>query len=296
MSKTIDPTDVQVIGPYNDRWRFPKSGEHDRVHDPRGDLFRDEGSGVDRVPPVPERVWGGKWCRVASFKWASGDHQVHLESRSATWTLNHLARAPSCHGKRHLILGDAMTVILSRAKGRGGSLGLCRALRRSTALVLAANLRPAWRWLPSEGDAADPASRGRRGLSAAAWRPLAYRRNGDAPPRNGGAPSGGRFPLGEGLLETADDLIRGCPADDGLGDLADDLRFHGPRPRSRRPTAAPAAAPDRPRPAAAGAGGREGRNYRNGGQRDGGHRCLPALLEMSPSDPKPHAENEASSF
>ena len=38
------------------------------------------------------------------------------------------------------------------------------------------------------------------------------------------------------------------------------------------------------------------RNYRNGGQRDGGYRCLPALLEMSPSDPKPHTENEASSF
>ena len=31
--------------------------------------------------------------------------------------------------------------------------------------------------------------------------------------------------------------------------------------------------------------------YRNGGQRDGGYRCLPALLEMSPSDPKPHTEN-----
>ena len=34
-----------------------------------------------------------------------------------------------------------------------------------------------------------------------------------------------------------------------------------------------------------------GRNYRNGGQHDGGYRCLPALLEMSPSNPKPHTEN-----
>ena len=44
----------------------------------------DDSKGL-KVPPVPKRVWGGVWCRVASFPWGSGDHQVHLEARAAGW-------------------------------------------------------------------------------------------------------------------------------------------------------------------------------------------------------------------
>ncbi|CAK0821614.1 unnamed protein product [Prorocentrum cordatum] len=121
---------------------------------------------------------------------------------------SNLDRTSSSHSKRHLILGDAMTVILSRTKGRGASFGLCRALRRSAALVLAANLRPAWRWLPSEWNAADAASRKRRSTCAGGWSPR--------------------------------DLVRGHGVDDGRDELAGDLRFHGRVPTARRAAHPPA--------------------------------------------------------
>ena len=80
-------------------------------------------------------------------------------------------------------------------------------------------------------------------------------------------------------------------------------------PPSSPTTSAPAAAPREVRAGRRGRA-REGpdsprgwalrrrvtRTYRNGGQRGGGYRCLPALLELSPSDPRPHTENEASSL
>ncbi|CAK0812663.1 unnamed protein product, partial [Prorocentrum cordatum] len=103
-----------------------------------------------------------------------------MSLRSAWWLRMAFCTWPAWGGlageRRHLILGDAMTVIRSRAKGRGGSLGLCRALRRSAAPVLAANLHPAWHWVPSERGAADAASRAARPRAAPAARaPLARR-------------------------------------------------------------------------------------------------------------------------
>ncbi|CAK0904200.1 unnamed protein product, partial [Prorocentrum cordatum] len=122
---------------------------------------------------VAARELGAPWCSRArvfdASEWGCGVMSKTIDTRDVQIIGSYSDRTSSFHSKRHLILGDAMAVILSRTNGRGASSGLCRALRRSAAFALAANLYPAWRWLPAEWGAADAASRGRRSTCAGDW-------------------------------------------------------------------------------------------------------------------------------
>eukprot|EP00972_Heterocapsa_arctica_P065893 9723637-Heterocapsa_arctica.AAC.1 len=61
--------------------------------------------------------------------------------------------------KRHLALGDSMTAILALQKGRASHFGLLSICRRQLALCVAGDGQPYWRWLASELNPADWASR-----------------------------------------------------------------------------------------------------------------------------------------
>ena len=60
---------------------------------------------------------------------------------------------------KHFILGDALSVTLSLSKGRSSKPSMTQACRQVAALVLACNIFPHYRWVPSERNGADPISR-----------------------------------------------------------------------------------------------------------------------------------------
>ena len=161
VQKRCSPAEIREAGKYNDRWRFSRAGESACASPARRDLDLDDDclSGV-RVPPISKRLWGGQFRRIASFPWDRSEHQTLLEGRSAVWVAKHLTRSVANFGRKHLLLGDALAIILTASKGRSSRPGMCRVSRQWAAYILAAQLYPAWRWLPSERNAGDSASRG----------------------------------------------------------------------------------------------------------------------------------------
>ena len=77
------------------------------------------------------------------------------------------ARAVREHGMRILGLTDSMTCALALSKGRSSSSALNRVCRQVTATSLAAGISMHWRWIPSEWNPADRASRQLSGIGAA---------------------------------------------------------------------------------------------------------------------------------
>lgn len=72
-------------------------------------------------------------------------------------------------GKRHVHLGDNLGLVLAAEKGRSNAFGLLRVCRRLCALVLASDCSLSYRWIPSELNVADHASR--------QWEPLRLARD-----------------------------------------------------------------------------------------------------------------------
>ena len=80
-------------------------------------------------PDVPKLIWGGCWSRVIFKMWAVSEPQCILEARAAIFTLKRLCRCIGNVSQHHLILGDAMVVVLTLTKGRSSSpvlLSICR--------------------------------------------------------------------------------------------------------------------------------------------------------------------------
>ncbi|CAK0796309.1 unnamed protein product, partial [Prorocentrum cordatum] len=85
-------------------------------------------------------------CELGAIKYAgqysdrpwnvSGDHVI-LEARAGAWALRHILRDSRAIGRRHLVLSDAMAVVLGVAKGRSSSRAMGRCLRQWAALCLA---------------------------------------------------------------------------------------------------------------------------------------------------------------
>lgn len=95
-------------------------------------------------------------------------------------TVRHICRNVEASGKRHLVLSDAMSVVLAGSKGRSNSAILARRMQKIAALCLAASLQIAWRWVPSEQNAGDRASRNRPGVWGEAVAPRVCENHGPA--------------------------------------------------------------------------------------------------------------------
>ncbi|CAK0817286.1 unnamed protein product [Prorocentrum cordatum] len=109
---------------------------------------------------VPASLVERGWAVAYAGRWRGvPGPQVHLEARARTWTVRHVARDCSLHNSRVLLLGDNMSVILARAKGRSSTPAMNFQCRLSSAIALAVGLKPYDRWAPSELNALDAASR-----------------------------------------------------------------------------------------------------------------------------------------
>ena len=88
-----------------------------------------------RVPSVPATVWSGQWKRIVSKKIRHRiEHQVHRWSEAGVMTVRHICRNVEASGKRHLVLSDAMSVVLAGSKGRSNSAILARKMQKIAAL------------------------------------------------------------------------------------------------------------------------------------------------------------------
>ena len=73
--------------------------------------------------------------------------------------IRHKLRSASEFGRHHLHLNDNTGAVLLCSKGRSGTFGMLRISRRIAALVLAADISFHCRWIPSELNHSDKASR-----------------------------------------------------------------------------------------------------------------------------------------
>ncbi|CAK0804177.1 unnamed protein product, partial [Prorocentrum cordatum] len=136
-----------------------------------------DGPEVSDVDPsfeeVPPDIWRDHWHPVLSVPWRRPAPQVILEARSGVMALKHKLRSKRSFRKAHVMLNDAMAPILALAKGRSSAPALLAVCRQVACLLLASGSAAHWRWLPSEFNSADPASRNRPGARRPAAAPAA---------------------------------------------------------------------------------------------------------------------------
>jgi hypothetical protein len=121
---------------------------------------RKKGSRV-RAPPL-SGVWlpVSRWHCTYFGKWRETEHTNIQELRALVGLLRHLARSTSWWCSRVLILVDSMVALGSLAKGRSSSPPLLRLCRQAAAVIMAMDIRPMLRYIPSEVNPADGPSRG----------------------------------------------------------------------------------------------------------------------------------------
>ena len=100
-------------------------------------------------------IWKLGWA--SRFKHAEPVHL--LEGRGTLSAVKHVTRDSRRHGRRVLVLGDSMCCTLAFSKGRCTSHPLLQLCRRVAAEVLATGTRFCFRWIPSESNRLDKASR-----------------------------------------------------------------------------------------------------------------------------------------
>ena len=177
---------VRALGRQNERWRFKTAdAEHSRPRDAVAAALASAGGGEEdvvlaRAPrgpehdgcwpvgpfdEVPEEVWRATdWKRLVSRPWRKqGDAQVTAEGRGMVCTVKNISRTFANRHCRHVIIGDSMAPLLSFIKGRSSRPAQLRHCRQVCSYALACSLYLSWRWVCSECNVADRASRGRAG-------------------------------------------------------------------------------------------------------------------------------------
>ena len=250
VSTTIDESEARELGQYSERWRFSRREE--MCYAPRDDvlftqaveaknLVPDLRNLVDRVkvPAVPEYIWKRSWKLVCSAPWRRPESQAILEGRAAVVSLKHLVRSENNFGKRLVMLGDALGSLLALSKGRSSAPGMLRVTRQAAALVLASACYVSYRWLPSDHNPADGASRRGLGKGHADWPPKDGTPSKPSPTlARSAANTVGDYFVGYSASETTDALdkyarpVHSCetPANGREPDTTDDRR---PRPTRR---------------------------------------------------------------
>lgn len=114
----------------------------------------------DEFPEIEaELMKSDQWHDVFSVRMAYPEHITLLEGRGIVAALRHKLRSSSECGLHHMHLNDNMSAVLLCSKGRSGSYGMLRVSRRIAALCLACDVVLHCRWIPSELNVSDRASR-----------------------------------------------------------------------------------------------------------------------------------------
>ena len=179
--------EVAALGGWDDRWRFAFDGPvrprdallSDQLPEGsfvRGDFLSDPDTVlsstrwgdwqppalVESFPEVPTSLLSAsRWQVAKAGPWRYCEPIHRLEGRALCLAVRRLARRCSCHGGRHVLLGDNLGLVLAMQKGRAHDFRFLMVVRRVQMIALAAGLRLAHRWIPSERNPADAASRGR---------------------------------------------------------------------------------------------------------------------------------------
>ncbi|CAK0874266.1 unnamed protein product, partial [Prorocentrum cordatum] len=115
---------------------------------------------VSEFPEVSSRALAeATWSVVGCGRWGRREAIHCLAAASVCWAARRIAKRARRRGRRHLVLGDNMSVTLALAKGRAAHHRLLLACRAIFAVSVAADIRLHRRWLPSEWDPSDQASR-----------------------------------------------------------------------------------------------------------------------------------------
>ena len=100
------------------------------------------------------------WRFVHASQWSTFSHITNGEIRAAAFSVKHRLRSISFFNCRHVIISDSMASILCLTKGRTSAPSMLRSTRLIAGLSLATGATVRWRWIPSELNPADAASRG----------------------------------------------------------------------------------------------------------------------------------------
>ena len=153
---------VAEVGRLEERWRWKLTGGIGPG--PRESALAD----------VPDEVIGGEWknvprkllspslwSRVYCGRVQDVDMPIHLkEAEAALFVAKHLVRGSNDgQGKRHLVLGDSMTLLYVLGKGRARDPRLLAIARKWACISMAGDLLLVYRWIPSEYNVADKNSR-----------------------------------------------------------------------------------------------------------------------------------------
>ncbi|CAK0796885.1 unnamed protein product [Prorocentrum cordatum] len=118
---------------------------------------------VSEFPEVSARaLTEATWRVVGCGRWRRREAIHCLEAASVCWAARRIVKHARRRGQRHLVLGDNMFATLALAKGRAPDHRLLLACRVVFAVSVAADIRLRCRWLPSEWNPSDQASRRRQ--------------------------------------------------------------------------------------------------------------------------------------
>ena len=137
------------------------------------------------------RTDASEWSVAFAGRWHQKCSQAQREARARTLAIRHISRIGRLASHRILLLGDNIGVVCAGCKGRAQTGQINFQLRACFGTLLAANLRIYDRWLPSELNHMDAASRlaqPNHGPSAMGW---TVRSHTAVFPHGGAAPGAG---------------------------------------------------------------------------------------------------------
>ena len=179
--KVVDPGVVRAVGRVSERWRYAV----DAFVSARTSAFQDGGPGphMDIEPKVledlkcavhdatsdfaevpPEIYESDGWRTFYAARVKNGRDILLLEARALVASLKHQLRRSDNFNKQLLFIVDNLALCLAACKGRSSAAPLLHALRQIACLLLASGSRGGFRWVPSERNYSDHASRGAFGF------------------------------------------------------------------------------------------------------------------------------------
>ena len=171
----VDSHVVQTVGRCREMWRFKSKDPLSRARDAA--LSLDPFVHHETVMPmsheerdpfqlnldfqhVPHEIaCSPEWKVQFASRMTKPEHITLLEGRGTVQAIRHKMRVEGNFGKKPLHLGDNLGMVLAFDRGRAKSVPLLLYCRRATAFAIAGDAVFTHRWLPSEHNAADAASR-----------------------------------------------------------------------------------------------------------------------------------------